>query len=99
MLRYSAAVNAILGVAILSIAGSFARFINNTASIYSTCLLKFIYEELSFFKVIPIAANTTANLESEFKTFACLAICAASSACGRPDPEKTGNFCPLTKCI
>ena len=34
---------------------------------------------------------------SEFKTFACLAICAANSACGRPDAENTGSFCPLTK--
>ena len=47
-------------------------------------------------KVIPIAPNTTANFESVPSTLACLAICAAKSACGIPEPENIGNFCPLT---
>lgn len=48
---------------------------------------------------IASGANTIANLESEFKTLACLAICAASCACGSPAAENTGNFCPLTKVL
>mgnify|MGYP002508634311 CR=1 FL=1 len=55
----------------------------------------YLYTDLAT-KVIPIAANTTANLLSPPFTFACLAICAASSACGRPLIENTGSFCPLT---
>ena len=46
--------------------------------------------------VIPIAAKTTANGSSVPTTFACLAICAARLACGRPEAEKIGSFCPRT---
>ena len=27
-------------------------------------------------------------------TFACLTICTAKRSCGKPEPEKIGNFCP-----
>ena len=51
-----------------------AKFINNTdlsiAPVFTNSSLK----NSASSKVIPIAANTTANLESEFKTLACLAI-------------------------
>ena len=90
--RYSAAVNAIRGVEILSIAGSDARLINSTVLSIAPVFLKSEIKKSASSKVIPIAANTTANLESEFLTFACLAICAARFACGRPEPEKMGSF-------
>ena len=95
--KYSAVVKAILGVKILSIAGSDAKFINNTALSIAPVFLNSSTKNCDSSNVIPIAANTTAKLVSEFKTFACLAICAANSACGRPDAENTGSFCPLTK--
>ena len=44
-----------------------------------------------------MAANTTANFSSLPRTFACLAICAASWAWGSPDAEKIGSFCPRTR--
>ncbi len=43
-----------------------------------------------------MAANITENSDSSANTFACLAIWAANSLCGRPDPEKMGSFCPRT---
>ena len=95
--KYSAVVNAILGVAILSIAGSDARFINKTDLSIAPVFLNSSTKNCASSNVIPIAANTTANLESELRTFACLAIWAANCACGRPDAENTGSFCPLTR--
>ena len=50
-------------------------------------------------KVMPIAAKTTANCSSVPRTFAWRAICAASCACGRPDAEKIGSFCPRTSVL
>ena len=78
--RYSAAVSAILGVAILSIAGSFARFENITVLSIAPVSLNERIKKFDSSKVIPIAANTTANFSSLPLTFACLAICAASCA-------------------
>ena len=49
-------------------------------------------------KVMPIAANTTAKSPPE-STVDCLAICAASSLCGRPASENIGSFCPLTRVL
>jgi len=94
--RYSAAVSAIRGVEIRSIAGSFARLINNTVLSIAPVSLNDSTKKLDSSKVIPIAANTTAKFSSVPRTLACLAICAARLACGRPDAEKIGSFCPRT---
>ncbi len=58
--------SAIRGVAILSIAGSFARFINSTALSIAPVFLNSSIKKSASSKVIPIAANTTANLASVF---------------------------------
>jgi len=95
--RYSAAVSAILGVAMRSIAGSFARFMNNTARSIAPVLRKSLMKKSASSNVMPIAPNTTAKLSVlSPSTFACLAICAARFACGRPEPENTGSFWPRT---
>jgi len=44
-----------------------------------------------------MAAKTTEKDSSEVITLACRAICAASSLCDIPEPEKIGSFCPLTR--
>ncbi len=95
--RYSAAVNAIRGVAIRSIAGSLAKFINITVRFIAPVDLKLSIKKFASSNVIPIAANTTANGSFVPTTFAWRAICAASSACGSPLAENIGNFCPLTR--
>ena len=48
-----------------------------------------------------MAAKTTTNSSpaSLPGTVACAAICAASSAAGRPKPEKIGSFCPRTSVL
>ena len=56
-------------------------------------------KKLDSSKVIPIAANTTANFSFVPLTLACFAICAASCACGSPDAENIGSFCPLTSVL
>ena len=81
---------------IRSIAGSFARLMNRTVRSIAPVSLKDSTKKLDSSNVIPIAANTTAKFSSVPRTFACLAICAASLACGRPDAEKIGGFCPRT---
>ena len=48
-------------------------------------------------KVMPMAANTTAKLDSPSSTLAWRAIWAASAEWGRPEPEKMGSFCPRTR--
>ena len=94
--KYSAAVKAILGVAIRSIAGSFARLINITVLSIAPVFLKSFIKKSASSNVIPIAAKTIAKFSLLFKTVDCLAICAASSLCGNPLAEKIGSFCPLT---
>ena len=94
--RYSAAVSAILGVAIRSMAGSFARLTNSTVRSRAPVSRKLSTKKLDSSNVIPMAANTTAKFSSFPSTFAWRAICAASCAWGRPDAEKIGSFCPLT---
>ena len=78
--RYSAAVSAIFGVAIRSIAGSFARFTNITVLSIAPVSLNESIKKLDSSKVIPIAAKTTANCLLSPSTVACLAICAARFA-------------------
>ena len=68
--RYSAAVSAIRGVDILSIAGSEARFINRTVLSIAPVRLKSEIKKSASSKVIPIAAKTTAKRESVPRTFA-----------------------------
>src|SRR5688572_8075150 len=95
--RYSATVSATLGVMILSIAGSSARLRNSTERLSapdsSRLRLKYCASEYC----TPIAANTTAKSSFVPTTDAWRAICAASMLCGMPEPEKIGNFCPLTR--
>ena len=76
--RYSAAVSAIFGVAIRSMAGSFARLMKRTVRSRAPVSRKLSTKKSDSSNVIPIAANTTAKLSSFPSTFACLAICAAS---------------------
>ena len=95
--KCSAAVKAILGVDILSTAGSLARFTNITVLSIAPVFLKFSLKKFASSKVIPIAAKTTANLSLVPLTVAWLAICAAKCVCGSPLAEKIGSFCPLTK--
>ena len=90
--RYSAAVKAILGVAIRSTAGSLARLINRTVLSMAPVSLKLSIKKLDSSKVIPRAANTTAKFSPEPRTLACLAIWAARLAWGRPEAEKIGSF-------
>ena len=94
--RYSAAVSAILGVAIRSTAGSFARLMKRTVLSMAPVSLKLSVKKFASSNVIPMAANTTANGSSVPRTFACLAICAASWLCGSPEAENIGSFWPLT---
>ncbi len=68
--KYSAHVSAIRGVAIRSIAGSFARFINRTVLSIAPVFLKSLMKYSASSYVIPTAPKTTANLLSDFKTFA-----------------------------
>jgi flavoprotein len=72
--RYSAAVSAIFGVAIRSIAGSFARLINKTVLSSAPVSRKLSTKKFDSSNVIPIAANTTAKFSSVPSTLACLAI-------------------------
>ncbi len=77
--RYSAVVSASLGVRILSMAGSSARFMNTTARFSAPVLSKSDMKYWASSAVMPMAAKTTANSSSEPRTFACLAICRAIS--------------------
>ena len=96
--RYSAAVRAIRGVAMRSTAGSLARLENMTVRSMAPVRLNSLTKNSDSSKVMPMAANTTANLEvSSPSTLACRAICAARLAWGRPEPEKMGSFCPRTR--
>ena len=97
--RYSAAVRAIRGVAIRSIAESDARFMKSTVLSIAPVFLKSEMKKSASSKVIPTAAKTTANFSLVPRTFACLAICAARFACGSPEPEKIGSYCPLTSVL
>ena len=63
--RYSAAVNATFGVVILSIAGSFARFMNKTVLSMAPVRLKSEMKKSASSKVIPMAPKTTANGSSD----------------------------------
>ena len=77
--------------------GSFARFINRTALSMAPVRLKSEMKKSASSNVMPIAAKTTANALSEPRTFDWRAICAARFACGRPEPENIGSFCPRTR--
>src|SRR3989304_986479 len=46
---------------------------------------------------MPIAAKTTANCSAPPRTLAWRAICAATSLCGSPAPEKSGSCWPRTR--
>ena len=95
--RYSAVVRPRRGVAIRSTAGSSARLRKTTAD-FSAPVLSNSFMNMCFSSlVIPMAMNTTANSSSVPRTFACLAIWSATSLWGRPDAEKIGSFCPLTR--
>ena len=90
--KYSAAVKAMRGVAIRSIAGSFAKLMKTTERSIAPVFLKSFIKNSASSYVIPTAAKTTANFSSEPTTLAWRAICAANCSCGRPDAENTGNF-------
>ncbi len=98
--RYSAAVRATFGVMSRSATGSFERFRN-----MATCALaphsakvRLKYSATSYFT--PIAAKTMANSSPAWSPrLACSTICAASSSCGSPFPEKIGSFCPLIRVV
>ena len=95
--RYSAAVSAIRGVAIRSTAGSLARLENTTVRSMAPVRRKSLMKYSDSSKVMPMAANTTAKVSSSPRTRAWRAICAASAAWGRPEPEKIGSFWPRTR--
>ncbi len=97
--RYSAAVRAMRGVAIRSTAGSFARLTKTTVLSIAPESRKLCMKKLASSYVMPMAAKTTAKGSFVPMTFACLAICAASLACGRPLAEKIGSFCPRTSVL
>src|SRR6266705_985846 len=94
--RYSAAVRAIRGVMSRSTAGSSARFRNRTARRSAPVRSKSSMNTRASSCVIPIAAKTTPNDSRLPTTFACRAICSATSLCGRPAPENNGSFWPRT---
>ena len=95
--RYSAVVRATRGIEIRSITGSSARLMNSTARSMAPVRRKSSMKKLASSKVMPIAANTTANGSSPCSVRAWRAICAASSEWGKPDPEKIGSFWPRTR--
>src|SRR5438309_11046509 len=97
--RYSAAVRAIRGVMSRSTAGSSARFRNRTARRSAPVRSKSSMNTRASSCVIPIAAKTTPNDSPLPTTFACRAICSATSLCGRPAPENRGSFCPRTSVL
>ena len=68
--RYSAAVSAIRGVEIRSIAASDAKLIKSTVRSIAPVFLKSEMKKSASSKVIPTAANTTANFSSRPRTFA-----------------------------
>jgi hypothetical protein len=91
--RYSAAVSAMRGVAMRSTAGSSARLRKSTERSIAAVWRSSVMKKSASSKVIPIAANTTANVAgSPAGDLAWRAICAASWLCGRPEPEKIGSF-------
>src|SRR5437870_1192636 len=95
--RYSAAVRAIRGVMSRSTAGSSARFRNRTARRSAPVRSKSSMNTRASSCVIPIAAKTTPNDSPLPTTFACRAICSATSLCGSPAPENSGSFWPRTR--
>ena len=94
--RNSAVVSATLGIEMRSITGSSARLMNSTALSIAPVRRKSSMKKLASSNVIPMAAKTTAKDSPPPSVVAWRAICAASSECGRPDPEKIGSFCPRT---
>ncbi len=97
--RYSAQVSAIRGKMTRSIVGSSARFRNITVLSSAPVFSKSLMKRFASSDVIPIAQKTTANFSSFPRTFACLAIWAASSLWGSPEAEKIGSFCPRTNVL
>ena len=73
--------------------------INNTVLSIAPVSLKLLIKKFDSSKVIPTAAKTTAKGSSVPITFACFAIWAARLACGKPEAEKIGSFCPLTRVL
>ena len=86
-------------MSLCSTAGSLARFVNSTVRSMAPVRLNSLTKNSDSSNVMPMAAKTTAKLLSPSSTFACRAICAASCACGRPEPEKIGSFCPRTRVL
>ncbi len=76
--------------------GSDDKFMNIAALERAPVFLNSFMKKFASSLVIPMAPNTTAKLSPVFRVFACLAICDASTLCGRPEPENMGSFCPLT---
>src|SRR6266705_2266153 len=97
--RYSAAVRAIRGVMSRSTAGSSARFRNRTARRSAPVRSKSSMNTRASSWVMPIAAKTTPKGSGLPGTFACRAICSATSLCGRPAPENSGSFWPRTSVL
>src|SRR2546426_1486485 len=97
--RYSAAVSAIRGVMSRSTAGSSARLRNKTARFRAPVRSKSFMKTRASSWVMPIAAKTTPNGSWLPRTFACRAICKATSLGGRPAPENSGSFCPRTRVL
>ena len=80
-----------------STAGSLARFENMTVRSMAPVRLNSLTKNSDSSKVMPMAAKTTAKLDSPSSTLAWRAIWAARAAWGRPEPEKMGSFCPRTR--
>ena len=96
--RYSAAVNAQRGVIILSRIGSSDKLINiHTLSITPVSSKERLNVSATSF-LTPIAPNTIQKFSASCPVNdACLTIWLASLSCGKPEPEKIGNFCPRIK--
>ena len=90
-------VSTIRGVAIRSTAGSLARFVKRTVRSMAPVRRNSWTKYSDSSKVMPMAANTTAKVSLSPRTRAWRAICAASAAWGRPEPEKIGSFWPRTR--
>ena len=67
-----------------------------TARLKAPVLSKSAMKYCASSSVIPIAQNTTAKSLSVPSVCACLAIWSEMSLCGKPAPEKIGNFWPIT---
>ena len=94
--RYSAVVSAVRGAAMRSMTGSSARLMNRTEREMAPVARKSAMKNSASSKVVPMAQKTTAKPSPVPRTRAWRAICAATRAWGRPEPLKSGSFCPRT---